>query len=493
MLSLWWQTLSIGWFGWDHIFERFAKLKNAQGVIYESRLDFWKDSLNAIRDFTLTGSGFGTYVDIYPSYQTVNGDLTVDHAHNDYIETLVQGGLVGFTLAALFIITLFTKTYASFLKRKDAYCVYLYMGSITGLLAILFHGFTDFNIQIGANGLWFFFMAGIAVSAANTQMRSPSPSTRLLPVRSDLGKRTGVVLAVLIMAGGAVYNLSLLTGYYYFSHIKKMTMGSETPVDSLEKINKIAGISTKFDPLNADYVFALANSALYLDNAPAALENFKRAIVLSPANSIYLQRLGLYLQHTKGHSDTTEKLLRASVDHDISDPDYALEYGAWLLSANRVTQATGYIRRALELKPEMIDRALTIMAIWELNDTDMEKAVPEIPGPYIAWANFLYSRGKRELGEQKYLKALDYIEEQKEIKSRGFYRVYRFFQQRGKTETALKVMQRAARVLPLDAGIRITLGDIYQKMGVSYRAEQEYEQALFLDPDNKRAKQRLNR
>jgi len=37
-------ALSIGWFGWDQIIERFAKLKNAQGIIYESRLDFWEDT-----------------------------------------------------------------------------------------------------------------------------------------------------------------------------------------------------------------------------------------------------------------------------------------------------------------------------------------------------------------------------------------------------------------------------------------------------------------
>ena len=68
-------TLAIGWFGWDQILDRFAKLKNAQGVVYEARLDFWKDSSKIIRDFKLTGSGLGTFSHIYPPYKSLVDNL----------------------------------------------------------------------------------------------------------------------------------------------------------------------------------------------------------------------------------------------------------------------------------------------------------------------------------------------------------------------------------------------------------------------------------
>ncbi|ACN15652.1 O-antigen polymerase involved in exopolysaccharide biosynthesis [Desulforapulum autotrophicum HRM2] len=485
-------ALSIAWFGWDQIFDRFSKLKNAQGVIHESRFDFWQDSLGIIRDFFWVGSGFGTYIDIFPAYQTVYGALTINHAHNDYIEMVVEGGLVGFLLAAAFIVTLFSKTYSRFMQRKDAYCVYIYMGSITGLVAFLFHGFTDFNLHIAANGLWFFFMAGLAVSAANTKIKTPAISTLLVPVKSPVFKKAVIGLTMVALAGGGVYKLSVLTGYYYFSHIRKMTIAATTPVDTLEKIEKIAGIAIKFDPLNADYHFAVANAAMYLNQAPTALENFKQAVALNPASSTYLKRLGLFFQMT-GNAEQAGSLLKASVTYDISDPDNALEYGAWLLSRDRVGQGTVYVRRAIELDPKMIDKALTTMAVLGLNDEEMATGVPKMPGPYIVWANFLYGNGKIALAEQKYLETLDYIEKQKKISAWDFYRVCRFFQKQGKTETALKVMQRAVQVLPLDAGIRISLGDIYRKMGVTYRADEEYEQALLIDPGNKKAKQRLKR
>ncbi|MBI9089262.1 MAG: O-antigen ligase family protein [Desulfobacterium sp.] len=485
-------ALSIGWFGWDQIFDRFARLKNAQGVIHELRFDFWLDSLNIIRDFSITGSGFGTYIDIYPSYQTVSGYLTIDHAHNDYIEMAIEGGMIGFLFAASFLVTLFFKTYRVFIQRRDAYCVYIYMGSITGVLSMLFHGFTDFNLHIGANGLWIFFMAGVAVSAANTAMASGSRTTRLLPVKSLFLKRVMLPVVLIVMAGGVVYNLSSLTGYYYFSHIRHFSPGARMPAEDLKKIIKIAGLAVKADPLNADYRFALANAALFLKDGETALGNFTRAVCLNPTNSLYLKRIGLYLEKT-GEKEAAGRLLKAGVECDISDPENALQYGAWLLSQGKAGQGTGYIRTAVELNPKMIGKALTTMAIFALSDADMEKAVPEIPGPYISWAAFLYGQGKRTLAEAKYLKALDYIEEQKKIDRWAFYRIYQFFRTRGKIEQSLKVMQKAATVLPMDVGIRITLGDLYRQMGISYRAEQEYEQALLMDPGNREAKKRLSR
>ncbi|MCP4117791.1 MAG: hypothetical protein GY737_20815 [Desulfobacteraceae bacterium] len=480
-------ALTIGWFGWDQIYERFAKLKNAQGVIHELRFDFWLDSLNIIRDFFITGSGFGTYIDIYPFYQTIDGTLTIDHAHNDYIEMAVEGGMIGFLIAAAFIGNLFFKTYRVFMKRRDAYCVYIYMGSITGVLSLLIHGITDFNLHIGANGLWFFFMAGVAVSASNTG----TGITRLWPVKSLFIKRVTLPAALIVLAGGVVYNISALTGYYYFYHIRHLSTGAETPVEVLKKIEKIAGFAAKVDPFNGDYHFARANAALFLNDGTTALENFRRAVCLNPANSIFLKRLGLYLEKT-GETETAGRLLKASVTSDISDPENALQYGVWLLFHGKTGQGTGVIRTAVELNPKIIDKALTAMAVLGLSDADMEKAVPQIPGPSISWAAFLHARGKWELAEGKFLNALDYIEEQKKINRWSFYRIYNFFRGRGKTEQALKVIRKAATVLPRDAGIRITLGDLYREMGISYRARQEYEQALLIDPGNSTAKKRLS-
>jgi len=483
-------ALSVGWFGWGKIFERFASLKKVDGTIYEARLDFWKDTVKIVKDFPVTGTGMGTYGDIYPSYQSGFGNLTVDHAHNDYLELAAEGGGIGFVLAAAFIIVFFVKTYRTFLTRGDAYSLYISMGSMTGVIALLIHALTDFNFYVGANGLWFFFLAGLAVSASNTTMRDGARSSRLEPVRSQRVKIASVIVICVMMVAVTVYHMAVLTGNFYFSHISHYRAGAKTQKEDLQKIKRIVEYASIFNPLNSVYSFASANASLFLNDEISAMRDFKKAIRLNPANSGYLKRLGDIFAK-KGARDLAEKLLFASVVRDISNADNALEYGAWLLANNKTALGLAYVKRAVEIEKRKIDSALTTMAIYNVSDEDMLEAVPKIPGAVMAYADFLYGSGKRQEAENQYLAALSFIEKQETISRWEFYRVYDFFKKRGNDKDALKVMKRASEVLPRDAGIRISLGDLYQNMGITYRAQEEYQQAVFIDPDNQTAKRRL--
>ena len=77
---------AVGWFGWDFIFQRFEKIRNADGLIDDARLFVWADTFRIIKEFPLTGTGFGTFVDIYQGYRSAPGPFIFNHAHNDYLE-----------------------------------------------------------------------------------------------------------------------------------------------------------------------------------------------------------------------------------------------------------------------------------------------------------------------------------------------------------------------------------------------------------------------
>ncbi len=124
---------AVGWFGWGPIFERFQSIRNSRGEISELRLDLWKDSLNIIRDFPLTGTGFGSFINIYPSYRTIVSGGIADHAHNDYIELLTDGGAVSMILLFWFIAVVVVRSYHTFQRRRDPYSLFLYSGVLTGI------------------------------------------------------------------------------------------------------------------------------------------------------------------------------------------------------------------------------------------------------------------------------------------------------------------------------------------------------------------------
>ncbi len=501
-------VLSIGWFGWDQIFERFAKLKNTQGLVYETRLDFWKDTLHIIRHYALTGSGIGSFPHIYPLYRTITLDRFLTHAHNDYLELLAEGGIVGFSLVVLFLLSFFYKTYKIFLKRRDGFSIYLYIGCITAMVSILFHSFTDFNMHVGANGLWFFFVAGIAVSAANTGIRHQSLETRLVPVR-PLFKKVFYVSAISVIAiFTVIYNITNLLGLFYYSNIKDYTMSAATPPEIIKNIEEVADFAAEFDPFKAEYPFIKANAAWFLKNKEKANLYFIRSLHLDPLNSRYLKRFGLFLAR-QGNNKKAGIAFKTSMEYQRTTAEYTFQYATWLFAekdrekdkqarVRDMDQGLKYMQKTLALNAKYFDRVLTAMIVAGVSDRDMKNAIPELPGPSIAYADFLSKTGDMGEAVKRYLHALDLIEVFKNRKvfdqkrhintARSYYfKIYWFFIKHNDLKDATFTLKRADKALPMDARIKVALGDMYYNQGILYKAKDEYDSALLIDPQNRRA------
>ena len=127
-----------------------------------SRPALWRNSLGIFRDHPWVGVGMGSFVTVYPAYQTEAQDLITEHAHNDYIETLTETGLLGgvLILAALVLFIPITfRNLATQLRREPGW---IQLGASIACCGILIHSFVDFNLQIPANAIWFAFCAGLA-------------------------------------------------------------------------------------------------------------------------------------------------------------------------------------------------------------------------------------------------------------------------------------------------------------------------------------------
>ncbi|MFO7910873.1 MAG: O-antigen ligase family protein [Desulfotignum sp.] len=490
-------ALSIGWFGWEQILERFARLKNAHGIIHESRLDFWKDTWVMIQDFVFTGSGMGTFSHVYPLYRTIISDRFLTHAHNDYLELLSEGGVFGFFLAALFLLVVFYKTYAVFMQRRDAFSIYLYIGSLSALVAILVHSVTDFNLHIGANGLWFFFIAGMLVASAHTSQHKNSRETRLALVRSRKIEPVLVGALCCITLAVAVFNLSHLMGRFYYNTIKNYPVTQNTAAETYEKIDKIARLTARFDQFHGAARFTSADIAWFAGNEKRAEKLFVEALVRDPLNSLYLGRFATFLAR-RDQKQRAELGFQKSMLYDKTRPDYTFQYATWLLAGQNREKGLQYLRRTLELDETFIDRVLTTMIVAGIDRADIEQAIPDTPGPAIAFAGFLFDTGEVENAIARYLQCLDLIEavpvstvedpqKQARRKRSWYYQIYRFFHKHNDFQNAIKVMERAEKELPMDAGIKVTLGDLYYGRGILYKALDKYNHALLLSPNHPKA------
>ena len=149
--------------GWSRVIPDIQRHMGGIGL-ENGRARVWLDSLRIVADYPLLGSGPGTFVDIYPLYRAESIREIYDYAHNDYVQALVETGLIG--AAALAAVLLwFVLTVIRGLGRHRGPDLPLLMGAAGGALAMLLHETIDFNLQIPANAVLFAALAGALVGA----------------------------------------------------------------------------------------------------------------------------------------------------------------------------------------------------------------------------------------------------------------------------------------------------------------------------------------
>ncbi|MFC1664413.1 O-antigen ligase family protein [Pseudomonadota bacterium] len=155
--------LSVAWLGYGEIFGRISYDQVAQ----MERFTQWRLSVGLVMDHWLLGIGLGNYEWLFPLYKS--GDLNIqffyDHAHNDYLELLVEQGVVGFVILGCAIVLILKKTISALLNRRDPFLIGILYGSLGALLAMLIHSFFEFNFHIPATAAYFFVIAGLGLSS----------------------------------------------------------------------------------------------------------------------------------------------------------------------------------------------------------------------------------------------------------------------------------------------------------------------------------------
>jgi O-antigen ligase len=146
------------------------------------RSHFWSVTLDVIKAYPFFGSGLGSFSVIYTRYDTRNGLYRLEQAHNDYLQTLSDAGIIGGMLGIAFIVILFWKGFAR-RETHDKFRRGVSTGALAGCFAVLVHSFFDFTLHTTANALLFLILAALAtqdtrVNTTYEQQRRRRRSTR---------------------------------------------------------------------------------------------------------------------------------------------------------------------------------------------------------------------------------------------------------------------------------------------------------------------------
>jgi Tfp pilus assembly protein PilF len=388
-----------------------------------------------------------------------------------------------------FVLTVFYTSFRAFLKRRELYSVYLSIGSAAGIISILLHSVTDFNLHIGANGLYFFFLSGLLVSTANTRLRDGLNRTYLRQIHLPSGTLAVVTGAFLLICAG--FNAGVVAGRAVFSPFQEKNLSRDISGQDLLITRERIYRASHCDPLESRYHYSVAYVERLLANKGAAMDHFRKAVYLNPLNSEYLQRFGLLLSEAKNYH-AAERLLRSGMAYDAGNHERYRTYALWLLSQGRKQDALGIITAAISLKPEKTRDYITLLVLHGFSDEEIANSLPDRVEPFLYFAQYLSRTGRASMVEEAYLGALQNVKNEATVKPSFFSAIFGYYMGKGRYDDALQIMRTATEHLPNDAGLRIMTGGLYEKMGIPYRAIEEYRKALMIDPKRQDVKKRLD-
>lgn len=461
-------TIAICWLGWEPIMSHFISLADSTEMSLSNRIVIWKDTLSMFKDHYLTGVGFGAFNDTYPYYRTLPGKSVLGHAHNDFLEFAAEGGIVGVLLAATFIFKVLWHAITQLMQRKDRYSICLTAGGLSGLAAAIAHSTVEFNMHIGANALYFFVIAGLMVSASSTRHLGRLARKSYLERTSSQSyvQIAMYATAILVLVTIAFGISAALANFHYVKGF----------VNNNERIHS-AELASNIAPLNAGYKQALArvyaDSMRFEDSTVKATE----AISLLPLEGRSLMLIAS-LSHINGDTTSAERLYISAIKYSERAHEAPVAYGTWLLSQERNEEAIKIAATAMMVEPRISDVLITTYIEHGVSPKAILDSLPERAYPYISLARITSDTGIKKLARDN---ALIYIAGD-ELASQGdFFNLYSMYVQQEDTDKALTTMRIASEAYPYSMKIRLALAALYEKLGMQYRALDEYRAAASID------------
>lgn len=173
------------WVGGEPLAERIGSISSETGeeLVYvregSRRVEIWQATLQLIRDNPVAGSGLGAYWVAIATHHDASGVATPQQAHNDYLELLAGGGLIGIVLAGWFVVQ-FSRYARTQLSARDNFRRAACLGAICGMFGVAVHSFMDFGLHITINALVFAALLVIATANFNNLAVNEKDSARLL-------------------------------------------------------------------------------------------------------------------------------------------------------------------------------------------------------------------------------------------------------------------------------------------------------------------------
>jgi O-antigen ligase len=136
------------------------------------RLAVWRDTWPIVRDFAATGVGVGAYERAMLVYQQNNRLMFFNHAHNEFLQLVAEGGMLLGAAAAAVLVTTIRGVWST-LRADRSSVFWARAGAVCGMLGIAAQSVWDTALRMPANAVLFAILAAVALHRP-----VPLPDTR---------------------------------------------------------------------------------------------------------------------------------------------------------------------------------------------------------------------------------------------------------------------------------------------------------------------------
>ena len=163
------------WVGGDRLLSNFEHASSEVAVDAStagegaSRNEIWRATLKLFAAHPVLGAGLGGYWIAITAYHDAPGTLTPQEAHNDYLELLASGGVIGFALGVWFVVSVVRLAQKNLWSSTGSLRA-VRIGAILGLAGVAVHSLVDFGLHLTGNAVVFLVL--IMLATATIQSRS---------------------------------------------------------------------------------------------------------------------------------------------------------------------------------------------------------------------------------------------------------------------------------------------------------------------------------
>lgn len=140
----------VSWLGGQRVEARLATIWKGEAMQH-SRLPLWTDSWPLVLEFPFLGTGFGTFAYAEPLHRQHTLSIFIhEHAHNEFLEALVEGGVVRLALSLVTIGLVFRLGLRAVRQGDGKPAGGLALGALFGFTTLVVHSIGDFGLHLPA-------------------------------------------------------------------------------------------------------------------------------------------------------------------------------------------------------------------------------------------------------------------------------------------------------------------------------------------------------